>query len=239
MEKIAGLVAFSPWWLASRGLSEPRPEALPPSDEVSARMVLQDAAATRHRHARFGVRSGRGVRTSNHASRPAMGIPDLSPRTGSSSRGVESCYAGARRSTPSTRRPMRRRSDSAGLHRNGAECVMEIAIQGYGPNQPWRLAGRALHHEPRSQIARLVFFDYGSAPPATAGKAYLRPQGGRDDRRYEKRDRADLAGLVAGCVLIGAWPTPHRRRARRAQRADGRGPPRDSGAAPPVHVRPG
>ena len=51
---------------------------------------------------------------------------------------------------------------------NGAECVMEIAIQAYGPDEPWRLAGaRHFTITPDRQIARLVFFGYDSVPPAT------------------------------------------------------------------------
>ena len=50
---------------------------------------------------------------------------------------------------------------------NGAECVMEIAIQAYGPDETWRLAG-ARHFTITSdrQISRLVFFGYDSVPPA-------------------------------------------------------------------------
>lgn len=51
---------------------------------------------------------------------------------------------------------------------NGAECVMEIAIQAYGPNEPWRLAGaRHFTMTPDRKISRLVFFGYDSVPPAT------------------------------------------------------------------------
>jgi hypothetical protein len=62
---------------------------------------------------------------------------------------------------------------------NGAECVMEIAIQAYGANQPWRLAGsRHFTLTPDRKIARLLFFDYANTPPATGrqGKP-IAPQG--------------------------------------------------------------
>ena len=61
---------------------------------------------------------------------------------------------------------------------NGAECVMEIAIQGYGDNQPWRLAGsRHFTLTPDRKIARLLFFDYGSVPPATGRQGKPLQQG--------------------------------------------------------------
>jgi hypothetical protein len=51
---------------------------------------------------------------------------------------------------------------------NGAECVMEIAIQAYGPDETWRLAGaRHFTITPDRQISRLIFFGYDSVPPAT------------------------------------------------------------------------
>ena len=51
---------------------------------------------------------------------------------------------------------------------NGAECIMEMAIQSYGPDETWRLAGsRHFTMAPDRQIARLVFFGYDSVPPAT------------------------------------------------------------------------
>jgi hypothetical protein len=53
---------------------------------------------------------------------------------------------------------------------NGAECVMEIAIQRYGPDETWRLAGaRHFTVGPDRQITRLIFFDYDGnvAPPAS------------------------------------------------------------------------
>ena len=38
---------------------------------------------------------------------------------------------------------------------NGAECVMEIAIQGYGSNEPWKLAGaRHFTISPDRKISR-------------------------------------------------------------------------------------
>lgn len=44
---------------------------------------------------------------------------------------------------------------------NGAECVMEIAIQQYGPDETWRLAGtRHFTITPDRQIARLIFYGY-------------------------------------------------------------------------------
>jgi hypothetical protein len=61
---------------------------------------------------------------------------------------------------------------------NGAECVMEIAIQGYGANQPWRLAGaRHFTITPDRRIARLLFFDYGSVPPSTGRQGKPLQQG--------------------------------------------------------------
>lgn len=60
---------------------------------------------------------------------------------------------------------------------NGAECVMEIAIQGYGSNEPWRLAGsRHFTLTPDRKIARLLFFDYASVPPATGRQGKPLPQ---------------------------------------------------------------
>jgi hypothetical protein len=50
---------------------------------------------------------------------------------------------------------------------NGAECYMEIAIQPYGPDATWRLAGtRHFTITPDRQIARLIFYAYESTPPA-------------------------------------------------------------------------
>ena len=47
---------------------------------------------------------------------------------------------------------------------HGAECVMEIAIQRYGPDETWRLAGaRHFTIGPDRQITRLIFFDYTPA----------------------------------------------------------------------------
>ena len=61
---------------------------------------------------------------------------------------------------------------------NGAECVMEIAIQGYGSNEPWKLAGaRHFTISPDRKIARLLFFDYGSVPPATGRQGKPLQQG--------------------------------------------------------------
>jgi len=61
---------------------------------------------------------------------------------------------------------------------NGAECVMEIAIQGYGNNQPWRMAGsRHFTVTPDRKIARLLFFDYASAPPSTGRQGKPLQQG--------------------------------------------------------------
>ncbi len=55
---------------------------------------------------------------------------------------------------------------------HGAECVMEIAIQRYGPDETWRLAGaRHFTIGPDRQITRLIFFDYTPAsPPSPQGK---------------------------------------------------------------------
>lgn len=61
---------------------------------------------------------------------------------------------------------------------SGAECVMEIAIQAYGPNQPWRLAGaRHFTMTPDRKIARLVFFGYDSVAPATGRQGQPAAQG--------------------------------------------------------------
>lgn len=60
---------------------------------------------------------------------------------------------------------------------SGAECYMEIAIQRYGPDETFRLAGtRHFTIDPAGKISRLVFFSYGSggnttAPPNDAGAA--------------------------------------------------------------------
>jgi hypothetical protein len=55
---------------------------------------------------------------------------------------------------------------------NGAECVMEIAIQRYGPDETWRLAGaRHFTIGPNREITRLIFFDYqGNADLPARGK---------------------------------------------------------------------
>ena len=55
---------------------------------------------------------------------------------------------------------------------HGAECVMEIAIQRYGADETWRLAGaRHFTIGPDRQITRLIFFDYAAAvSPPPQGK---------------------------------------------------------------------
>jgi hypothetical protein len=55
---------------------------------------------------------------------------------------------------------------------NGAECVMEIAIQRYGPDETWRLAGARHFTIGRDRlITRLVFFDYeGNADLPARGR---------------------------------------------------------------------
>jgi hypothetical protein len=59
---------------------------------------------------------------------------------------------------------------------SGAECYMEIAIQRYGPDETFRLAGaRHFTIDPQGRISRLVFFSYGSGgtannPAATPGR---------------------------------------------------------------------
>jgi hypothetical protein len=50
---------------------------------------------------------------------------------------------------------------------NGAECDMEIAIQRYGPDETWRLAGsRHFTMTPDRKIARLIYYSYGGAAPS-------------------------------------------------------------------------
>jgi hypothetical protein len=54
---------------------------------------------------------------------------------------------------------------------NGAECVMEIAIQRYGPDETWRLAGaRHFTIGPDRQITKLIFFDYTGADQPRQGR---------------------------------------------------------------------
>jgi hypothetical protein len=63
---------------------------------------------------------------------------------------------------------------------NGAECDMEIAIQRYGPDETWRLAGsRHFTMTPDRKIARLIFYSYGAAeaPPPPRPPAGAPPQG--------------------------------------------------------------
>ncbi len=104
-----------------------------------------------------------------NASRPAMGISDLFAEDGIAFQGGGKLLRG--------------RKEIHGFYSttdagsgviplsfidNGAECVMEIAIKGYGTNEPWKLAGaRHFTITPDRRIARLLFFDYGSVPPAT------------------------------------------------------------------------
>ena len=104
-----------------------------------------------------------------NASRPAMGISDLFAEDGIVFQGGG--------------RLLRGRQEIHGFYSktdagagviplafidNGAECVMEIAIQSYGANQPWRMAGsRHFTVTPDRKISRLLFFDYASAPPST------------------------------------------------------------------------
>jgi hypothetical protein len=118
-----------------------------------------------------------------NASRPAMGIADLFAEDGVILQGGG--------------RLLRGRKEIHGFYSvtdagrgviplsfidKGAECVMEIAIQAYGPNEPWRLAGsRHFTMNPGRQITRLVFFDYGSVPPAT-GRQGAPPAAGREGR---------------------------------------------------------
>lgn len=46
---------------------------------------------------------------------------------------------------------------------SGAECYMEIALQRYGPDETFRLAGsRHFTIDPEGKISRLIFFSYGT-----------------------------------------------------------------------------
>ena len=50
---------------------------------------------------------------------------------------------------------------------SGPECYMEIAIQRYGPDETFRLAGtRHFTINAKGEIARLIFFSYGTGDPA-------------------------------------------------------------------------
>jgi hypothetical protein len=62
---------------------------------------------------------------------------------------------------------------------NGAECDMEIAIQRYGPDETWRLAGsRHFTMTPDRKIARLIYYSYGGpAAPAQRQQPGAPPQG--------------------------------------------------------------
>lgn len=54
----------------------------------------------------------------------------------------------------------------------GAECYMEIALQRYGPDETFRLAGtRHFTIDPEGKISRLVFFSYGSGGGGQGGSA--------------------------------------------------------------------
>ena len=104
-----------------------------------------------------------------NASRPAMGISDLFAEDGIAFQGGGKLLRG--------------RKEIHGFYSttdagsgviplsfidNGAECVMEIAIQGYGANQPFRMAGsRHFTITPDRKIARLLFFDYANVAPST------------------------------------------------------------------------
>lgn len=62
---------------------------------------------------------------------------------------------------------------------SGAECYMEIAIQRYGPDETFRLAGtRHFTVNPEGRISRLVFFSYGSG--GAAANAAGSPGRGRE-----------------------------------------------------------
>lgn len=114
-----------------------------------------------------------------NASRPAMGIADLFAEDGIAFQGGGKLLRG--------------RKEIHGFYSatdagagviplsfidNGAECVMEIAIQGYGSNEPWKLAGvRHFTITPDRRISRLVFFDYSSVPPATGRQGQPIQQG--------------------------------------------------------------
>jgi|SRR5687767_14219 hypothetical protein len=115
-----------------------------------------------------------------NASRPAMGIADLFAEDGVVLQGGGKLLRGRKEihgfySVTDAGRGVIPLS----FIDNGAECVMEIAIQAYGPDEPWRLAGsRHFTMNRDRQIARLVFFDYGSVPPAT-GRQGIPPATGR------------------------------------------------------------
>jgi len=54
---------------------------------------------------------------------------------------------------------------------SGAECYMEIAIQRYGPDETFRLAGtRHFTINANGEISRLVFFSYGSGGAQNQGR---------------------------------------------------------------------
>ena len=118
-----------------------------------------------------------------NASRPAMGIADLFAEDGVVLQGGGKLLRGRKEihgfySVTDAGRGVIPLS----FIDNGAECVMEIAIQGYGPDEPWRLAeSRHFTMNRDRQIARLVFFDYGSVPPAT-GRQGVPPATGREGR---------------------------------------------------------
>ena len=114
-----------------------------------------------------------------NASRPAMGIADLFAEDGVVLQGGGKLLRGRKEihgfySVTDAGRGVIPLS----FIDNGAECVMEIAIQGYGSNEPWKLAGaRHFTISPDRKIARLLFFDYGGVPPATGRQGKPLQQG--------------------------------------------------------------
>jgi hypothetical protein len=118
-----------------------------------------------------------------NASRPAMGIADLFAEDGVVLQGGGKVLRGRKEihgfysATDAGRGVI-----PLSFIDSGAECVMEIAIQAYGPDETWRLAGsRHFTMTVDRQIARLVFFDYGNVPPAT-GRQGAPPAAGRQGR---------------------------------------------------------
>jgi acetyl esterase/lipase len=92
----------------------------------------------------------------------------------------------------------------------GAECVMEIAIQRYGPDETWRLAGaRHFTIGPDRLITKLVFFDYQSgtdgpgAPSVTTDVVYGHKAGLTLTFDVYRPAVSNGAGVIS--VLSGGW----------------------------------
>ena len=90
---------------------------------------------------------------------------------------------------------------------NGAECVMEIAIQRYGPDETWRLAGaRHFTIGPDRLITKLVFFDYQSGaegPGVTTDVVYGHKAG--LTLTFDVYKPATSNGAAVISVLSGGW----------------------------------